>query len=73
LRAVDARLDGADRAAADMGGLFVGKSGCADQNERLALVGRQMGQRFAGFDLANCLCWLRSLEGRGKANVYYAT
>src|SRR5665647_100654 len=37
-RAVDARLDSADGAAADVGGFFVGKSGGADQNERFALA-----------------------------------
>src|ERR1700687_5864854 len=39
--AVDARFDGADRAAANMSSLLVRKSRSADQDEGLALVRRQ--------------------------------
>ena len=42
VRAIDARLDGKDRAFADMGGLIVGKSRRADQDESHALVRRQL-------------------------------
>src|SRR3954471_14574571 len=46
-RAVDAALDGADRAAADGGGVLVGEAGCADQDQRFALVLRQLVERLA--------------------------
>ena len=48
-RAIDAALDGADRAAADFGRLLVGEAGCADQDQRLALVVGQLGERGAEF------------------------
>ena len=41
-RAVDAALDGADRAAADRRGVLVGEAGRADQDQRFALVLRQL-------------------------------
>ena len=47
--AVDAALDGADRAFADFGGLLVGKAGRADQDQRLALIRRQLRERRAEF------------------------
>src|SRR6266568_1060809 len=42
--AVDAALDCAHGATADLGGLLVGKSGRAHENEGLALIGRQFGE-----------------------------
>ena len=42
--AVDAALDGADRAVADRRRLLVGKTGRADENEGFAVVRRQFGQ-----------------------------
>src|SRR4029078_8021055 len=45
--AVHAALDGPDRAAADFGRLLVGEPRCADQDQRLALVGGQLGERSA--------------------------
>src|SRR5712691_4761182 len=42
--AVDAALDRAHGATADLGGLLVGKSGRAHENEGLALIGRQFGE-----------------------------
>jgi hypothetical protein len=41
--AVNPALDGADGASANLSGLLVGESGCADQNQRLALF---RGQQF---------------------------
>src|SRR5436309_3414246 len=48
-RAVDAALDGADRAIADGGCLLVGETRRAHQHRRLALVGRQLRERDAEF------------------------
>src|SRR3954468_607153 len=48
-RPVDATLDGADRAAADRRGVFIGEARSADQDQRLALVLRQLVQRGAKF------------------------
>src|SRR5882672_9342793 len=48
-RAVDAALDGADRAAADRRGVFIGKAGGADQDQGFALVLRKFFQRRAKF------------------------
>src|SRR6478672_5887896 len=45
--AVDAALDGADRAAADGGGVLIGEPGGADQDQRFALVLRQLFERLA--------------------------
>src|ERR1700674_4186056 len=47
--AVDAALDRTDRAAADPGRFLVGKSRRADQDEGLALIRRQLGERGAEF------------------------
>src|ERR1700733_7526457 len=47
--AIDAALDGADRAAADRRGVVIREAGSADQDQRLALVGRQFRQRGAEF------------------------
>src|SRR3954467_7604461 len=44
-RAVDAALDGADRAFADRGRLLIREARSTDQNERLTLVGGQLGER----------------------------
>ena len=48
-RAVDAALDGADRAAADRRGILIGEAGGADQDQRFALVLRQLVERGAEF------------------------
>src|ERR1700726_3292150 len=48
-RPVDAALDGADRAAADVRGILIGEAGGPDQNQRLALVLRQLVERGAEF------------------------
>src|SRR4051812_19963844 len=40
--AVDAALDGADRAAADRGGVLIGEAGGTDQDQRFALILRQL-------------------------------
>jgi hypothetical protein len=48
-RAVDAALDGADRTAADRSRVFVTEAGGADQDQRLALVLRQLLERDAEF------------------------
>src|ERR1700722_12037597 len=45
--AVDAALDGADRAAADRRGVFIGEAGGAYQDQRFTLVLRQFFQRRA--------------------------
>src|SRR5262245_62932037 len=45
--AVDAALDGTDGTAADRRGLLVGHAGRADQDDGVALLGRQLGQRDA--------------------------
>ena len=47
--AVDAALDGADRAAADRRGVFVGEAGGADQDQRFTLVLRKLFERRAEF------------------------
>src|SRR4051794_19109897 len=44
-RAVDAALDGADRAFADRGRLLIREARSTDQDERLTLVGGQLGER----------------------------
>src|SRR5260370_40208857 len=41
-RAVDAALDGADRTTADGRGVLIGEAGGADQDQRFALVLRQL-------------------------------
>src|SRR5260370_12107441 len=46
-RAVDAALDGADGTAADRRGVLVGEAGGADQDQRFALVLRQLVERQA--------------------------
>src|SRR5829696_4554718 len=46
-RAVDAALDGADRAAADGGSVLIGEAGGANQDQRFALVLRQLVERGA--------------------------
>src|SRR5260370_35766638 len=46
-RAVDAALDGTDGAAADRRGVLVGEAGGADQDQRFALVLRQLVERQA--------------------------
>ena len=46
-RAVDAALDRADRAAADLRRLLVGKAGRPDQDQRLALVVGKLRERRA--------------------------
>src|ERR1700704_4272723 len=46
-RAVDAALDGADRAAADGCRVLIGEARRADQDQRLALVLRQLVERCA--------------------------
>src|SRR5271155_161443 len=48
-RAVDAALDGADRAAADRRGIFIGEAGGANQDQRLALVLWELVERGAEF------------------------
>src|SRR5262247_2079704 len=48
-RAAHAALDGADRAFADLGGLLVGEARRTDQDQRLALVRRQLRQRRTKF------------------------
>src|SRR5579872_4158760 len=40
--AVDTALDGTDGAAANRGRILIGKAGSADQNQRLALILRQL-------------------------------
>ena len=55
---IDPALDRADRAAADVGGFLVGEARGADQNERFALIRRQLIERlaeFAEFNLAMLL------------------
>src|SRR5262245_31171374 len=47
--AADAALDGADRTFADLGRLLVGEAGRTDQDQRLALIRRQLRQRRAEF------------------------
>jgi hypothetical protein len=44
---IDAALDRAHRAVADFRGFLVGEAGCSDQNQRFALIGRQLQQRLA--------------------------
>src|SRR5580700_2512289 len=59
--AVDAALDGADGAAANSRGVLVGKARGADQDQSLALVRWQLGERgteFLEFDPAGLL-WMR--------------
>ena len=46
-RAVDAALDGADRAAADRGRILIGEAGGADQDQGFALVLRKLVERGA--------------------------
>src|SRR5690606_33581905 len=46
-RATDPALDRSDRAAADFGRLLIGKTRCPDEDDRLALVFRQLLQRRA--------------------------
>src|SRR5687767_10302030 len=41
-RTIDAALDGADGAIADRCGLLVRKAGGADEDQRLALIGRKL-------------------------------
>src|SRR6202050_4666158 len=56
--AVDAALDGADGAAANPRGVLVGEARGADQDQGLALVRRQLGERgteFLEFDPAGLL------------------
>src|SRR4030088_3214086 len=48
-RAVDAALDGADRAAADRCRVLIGEAGGADQDQRFALVLRELFERDAEF------------------------
>src|ERR1043166_10219734 len=48
-RTIDAALDGADRAAANLGGFLVGEAGRADQDEGLALVVGELGERLMEF------------------------
>src|SRR5712671_642339 len=60
-RAVDAALDGADRAAADRRGVLIGEAGGADQDQGLALVLREFVQRGAEF-LELQMCALRRLR-----------
>src|SRR5581483_1562876 len=48
-RAIDAAFDGADRAAADRRRVLIGEAACADQDQRLALVLRQLVERGAEF------------------------
>src|ERR1700752_3158987 len=45
--AVDAALDGADRAAADRRGVLIGEAGGTDQDQRFALVLRKLVERGA--------------------------
>ncbi len=45
--AIDAALDGADRAAADRRGVVIGEAGGAHQDQRFALIRRQLRQRRA--------------------------
>src|SRR4051812_47836789 len=47
--AIDAALDGADRAAANSSRFLVGKTRSADQDESLALIRGQLGERGAEF------------------------
>jgi len=57
-RAVHPALDGADRAAADVRRVLIGEARGADQDQRLALIGRQLRQRgakFAEFNAAGLL------------------
>src|SRR5215211_1796482 len=42
--AIDPALDGAQRAAADLGRFLIGKAGRAHQDEGLPLIGRKPGQ-----------------------------
>src|SRR5580704_14339182 len=69
-RAVDAALDGADRAAADRRGVLIGEAGGAYENQRFALVLRQFFERGAEFLELQMrgLRWL-GLEGLGIATV----
>src|SRR4051812_9787583 len=48
-RAVDATLDRADSAIADRRGLFIREAGRANEDERLALIGRKLGKCRAEF------------------------
>ena len=48
--AVDAAFHGADGTAGDVGGILVGEAFGADQDERLALIRRQLRQRLAEID-----------------------
>src|SRR5262249_27307336 len=41
-RAIDAALDRANGAAANVGRLLVGEARCADENQRFALIGRKL-------------------------------
>ena len=43
--AIDAALDGAHRATANFGGLYIGKSFRADEDERLPLIFRELSER----------------------------
>lgn len=47
--AVHPALDGADGTSANLRGFFIRKSGCADQDKRLALVWGKQLERFAEF------------------------
>src|SRR5262249_18238888 len=46
---IDAALDRSHRAIADGGSLLVGEARCTDQDERFALIRRQLGERRAEF------------------------
>src|SRR5258708_15700884 len=48
-RAIDPALDGAHRAFADRGRLFVGEARRPDEDKRLTLVGRQLRERYTEF------------------------
>jgi hypothetical protein len=48
-RAVDAALDRADRAPADVGRFLIGEAGGAHEDQRLALIRRKLRERGAEF------------------------
>src|SRR6516165_5242888 len=69
-RAVDPAFDRADRAAADLCSLLIGKSGGAYQDQRLALIGGQLVERLTEFRELDAAMLLRiSHQGRRKAPV----